>query len=57
MGLVEKMTYFLFTATIQIEADDQKEAEEIIQKIQDEGEFPDGSIVDNTFNIQAYRKK
>ncbi len=57
MGLVEKMTkFFKFTATIEIWADDQQEANKIMNKIKDKGEFPDGSIIDSDFNIQAYRK-
>lgn len=49
--------FFKFTATIEIEADNHLEAEKIMEKIQNKGEFPDGSIVDNTFNIELWERK
>ncbi len=48
--------YFKFIAKIQIEADTQVEADEIMNNIKNEGEVPDGSIVDNTFNIKSWER-
>jgi len=49
------MTIFKFTAIVEIEADEYNKAVRIIDKIKEEGEFPDGSIVDNNFNIKEWR--
>lgn len=49
--------FFRYNAVIQIEADSQIEADDIMNNIKTKGEFPDGSIVDNTFNIKSWEKK
>jgi len=45
---------FRYTATIEIEADDQNQANHIIDLIKKEGQFPDGTIVENNFNITSW---
>jgi len=49
------MTIFKFTAIVEIWADEYQEAVRIIDKIKEEGEFPDGSIVTDSFNIKEWR--
>lgn len=46
---------FDFIANVEVYATDRKEAEKIMDKIKNKGEFPDGSIIDTTVEFPRWK--